>query len=299
MFLGNTDPVSSSVDGFMYEALLRKIEKFTVFPAGALLAFLLVLSQALLLNALVNRYRMMQKSNYLTGMSYLLISSLFVEWFRLSSVMIVSSLIIWALSKLSDIHINPNPRTTIFNIGMLVGISGFFYYPAFLFLILVFFGLALSRPFRFQEWLLALLGLIAPYYFLLAILFLRGRLDLPALPALSFNLPVIENKNFVLLAVILVTVLTLAGIYFVNQNMRRQVVQTRKNWNLIFFYLVLAIFLGFFNPAHAFGYFFLAAVPLAMIAGAAFLYPEKRWFRITLHWSMAAIALLTAYYLRK
>lgn len=298
MFLGNTDPVNSSVDGFLYGLIIRKIEKIAVFPVAALLAFFLVLSQALLLNHLVNRYRMMQKSNYLTGMSYLLISSLFTEWYRLSSAMMVSSFLIWALSRLSDINTNPNPRTTIFNIGMLVGISGFIYYPAIFFLVFIFLGLAFSRPFRLQEWMVAILGLIAPYYFLIAILFLRGTVDLPALPGLSLNLPFIGYRTYVLIAVILITIAVMAGVYFVNQNMRRQIVQTRKNWNLVFFYLVLAVFLAFFNPAHEFGYFYLAIVPLSMLAGAAFLYPDKRWFRISVHWSMAILALITGYYLR-
>lgn len=299
MFLGNTEPVSSSVDGFLYDLITRKIENITAFPAAALLAFFLVLSQALMLNHLVNRYRMMQKSNYLTGMSYLLISSLFTEWYRLSSVMMVSSFLIWALSRLSDINTNPNPRTTIFNIGMLIGISAFFYYPAVFFLVFIFLGLAFSRPFRIQEWLLATLGLIAPYYFLIAVLFLRGRLDLPSIPAFSLNLPNIDHRTYVLIAVILITIAVLAGVYFVNQNMRRQIVQTRKNWNLVFFYLLLAILLAFFNPAHEFGYFFLAIVPLSMLTGAAFLYPDKRWFRVLVHWSMAVLALITGYYLRK
>ena len=88
------------------------------------------------------------------------------------------------------------------------------------------------------------------------------------------------------------------GIYFIQDNMRRQVVQVRKSWNLIFLYLLVALFIPFLNDSHRFDYWILTAVPISIISGAAFLYPERKLVPGILHWGMVAVSLVVNYYLR-
>ncbi len=97
---------------------------------------------------------------------------------------------------------------------------------------------------------------------------------------------------------IIVMLTVLVGIYFIQNNMRRQVVQARKNWNLVFLYLVVAVFVPFLNASQQFDYWILTAVPIAAMAGAAFLYPERKWFALVMHWGMVVISLVIGYYLR-
>ena len=79
-----------------------------------------------LFNKLVNDQRIMQRPNYLTGMSYLLITSLFMEWNVLSSPLIINSLLIWVWAKMSGLYSNPKPKTALFNIGIAIGICTLF-----------------------------------------------------------------------------------------------------------------------------------------------------------------------------
>ena len=139
------------------------------------ISFLLLFTQAVNFNRLVNDQRLMQKPNYLTAMAYLLITSLFTEWNVLSAPLIINTLLIWVWSSMSRLHNDHNPKTSLFNIGIAIGLSSFFYFPSLAFAGLIVFGLLVTRAFRVSEWVVALLGIIAPYYFLLAYVFITDK----------------------------------------------------------------------------------------------------------------------------
>ncbi len=165
LFLHPKIPQPQQIDGFLYKALLKWLQPFgNGLPViYAVIAFLLLFTQAISFNKLVNDQRIMQRPNYLTGMSYLLITSLFLEWNMLSSPLIINTLLIWVWAKMSGLHNNPRPKTALFNIGVAIGLSTFFYFPSLAFAALIIFGLAITRPFKMAEWLLALFGIITPY----------------------------------------------------------------------------------------------------------------------------------------
>jgi len=298
MFLHPQVPQPQQLDGFLYKAFLAWMKPM----AGnaplvySLIAFVLLYIQAISLNKLVNNQRLMQKPNYLTAMSYLLFTSLFADWYYLSSPLIINTLLIWVLSLLCELHSNNSPKTSLFNIGMITGVATFFYFPSIAFALLIIVGLGITRPFRLPEWLIALLGILTPYYFLGAWLFLTGRWRGYHFPGVSVTVPKFHQTGWAYSAVGIVAFTILVGIYFIQANMRRQLLQVRKSWNLIFLYLVVAVFVPFLNASSNFDYWILTAVPIAAMSGAAFLYPEKKWFAITMHWSMVMIAIVIGYF---
>ena len=238
----------------------------------------------------------MQRSNYLTGMSFLLVTSLFSEWNMLSAPLIINTLLIWVWAKMSGLHNNPQPKTSLFNIGIAIGLSTFFYFPSLAFAALIIFGLALTRPFKLAEWLIALLGIITPYYFLLAWVFLTDKWKGYKFPGFAVTNPKFNQTNWAYAAIIIVLFITVIGLFFIQQNFRRQLIQARKSWNLVYLYLIVAVFVPFVNATHTFEYWILCAVPLSAILGAAFLYPAKKWFPLLLHWLMVAFVIVISYF---
>ena len=286
------------IDGFLYKALLNWLQ-----PIGknlpviyAVIAFCLLYFQAVYFNKLVNDQRIMQRPNYLTGMSYLLITSLFMEWNVLSSPLIISSLLIWVWSKMSGLHNNQNPKSALFNIGIAIGVCTFFYFPSLAFAALIIFGLALTRPFKLAEWLIALAGIITPYYFLLAIVFLTDKWKGYKFPGFAVTYPVFNQSQWAYAAIIIVLLTSIAGIFYIQQNFRRQLIQARKSWNLTFLYLLVAVFVPFVNASHTFEYWILCAVPLSAFVAATFFYPAKNLFPVILHWLMVAFVIVISYF---
>lgn len=298
MFLHPKIPQLQQVDGFLYRALLKWIK-----PVGdslpviyALIAFLLLFTQAVSFNKLVNDQRIMQRPNYLTGMSYLLITSLFVEWNMLSAPLIINTLLIWVWAKMSGLYSNPKPKAALFNIGIAIGLSTFFYFPSLAFAALIIFGLAITRPFKPAEWLIALFGIITPYYFLLAIVFLTDQWKGYQFPGFAVTNPVFNQTQWAYAAIIIVLFASIVGIFFIRQNFRRQLIQARKSWNLAFLYLAVALFVPFVNATHTFDYWILCAVPLSAFLGATFLYPSRNWFPLLLHWLMVVFVIVISYF---
>jgi len=300
MFIHPQIPLPQQTDGFLFKLLLSQLSGVgksipLIYP---LISFILLYTQAITLNALVNQHRLMQKPNYLTGMAYLLITSLFAEWNILSAPLIINSLIIWVWSRMSKLYNEPNPKGSLFNIGMAIGISSFFYFPTISFSVLVIVGLLITRPFKLPEWIVALLGLASPFYFLLAYVYVMDKWQGYHFPGVAVTLPHFIESRWALAAVIIALFTTVAGFIYVQKNFRRQLVQARKSWNLIFLYLLIALFVPFINASHSFVYWILSAVPIAVIAGAGFLYPQKRAFPLILHWLMVAFAIAFSYFVQ-
>ena len=298
MFLRPTVPQPQQIDGFLYKALLKWLQPFgnNLPVLYAFITYGLLYTQAIAFNRLVNEQRLMQRSNYLTGMSFLLVSSLFSEWNMLSAPLIINTLLIWVWAKMSGLHNNPQPKTSLFNIGIAIGLSTFFYFPSLAFAALIIFGLALTRPFKLAEWLIALLGIITPYYFLLAWVFLTDKWKGYKFPGFAVTNPKFNQTNWAYAAIIIVLFITVIGLFFIQQNFRRQLIQARKSWNLVYLYLIVAVFVPFVNATHTFEYWILCAVPLSAILGAAFLYPAKKWFPLLLHWLMVAFVIVISYF---
>jgi hypothetical protein len=163
---------------------------------------------------------------------------------------------------------------------------------------LVIVGLLITRPFKLPEWIVALLGLASPFYFLLAFVYVMDKWQGYHFPGVAVTLPHFIESRWALAAVIIVLFTTVAGFIYVQKNFRRQLVQARKSWNLIFLYLLIALFVPFINASHSFVYWILSAVPIAVIAGAGFLYPQKRAFPLILHWLMVAFAIAFSYFVQ-
>ncbi len=299
-FLHPTIPEPQQIDGFLYKALLKWLQPFgshlPMLYSGIMYALLYM--QAVTFNKLMNDHRMMQKPNYLTGMSYLLVTSLFPEWNILSAPMIICTILIWVWAKMCGMYNNTSPKTSLFNIGIGIGLCTFFYFPSLAFAALIIFGLALTRPFKLAEWLIVLLGIMAPFYFLLSWVFLTDRWKGYVFPGFAVTTPRFNQTNWAYAAIILVLFATAIGFFYVQQNFRRQLIQARKSWSLVNLYFIVAVFVPFINATHTFEYWILCAVPLSAWIGAAFLYPAKNWFPHILHWLMVAFVIVISYFVK-
>lgn len=288
-------PVPESMDGFIYRLLLRWLEHLNLPFVYPLISFVLIFIQALSINRLVINQRLNSKPTYLVGMSYLLITSLIPEWQQLSATLITNTFLIWILSKLCLLHNNQSPKTLIINIGLMIGVASFFYFPALGFIILVIISLIISRPFILPEWLLLFVGVITPYYFFASWVFLTDRINNYQLPAIKVirHLRLDDSIYYFGFAILFFGILS--GIYFVRKNFLRQIVQTRKSWSIIFFLLFISFVIPFVNNGIKLDYWILLTVPASIILSAAFYYPEKKWFPITLHWCFIAIIIAVSY----
>ncbi len=298
IFLNPRVPQLQSTDGPLYSSFIIWMKG--VFAGSSIvfsiISFILLYLQAIVFNKVANDQRLFQKPTYLIGMSYLLITSLFGDWFALSASLMVSTVLIWVWSKLCTLHNNNTVKTTVYNIGLSIGVACFFYYPLIIFTLLFMVGIAITRPFKLNEWLIGLIGISTAFYFFASWLFLTGQWNTYRLPRAITANPVFEQGKWAMAVLVILLLAMMLGIYFVQRNMRRQIVQTRKSWQLIYLYLLGGLLVPFVNSAGNFGNWILIAVPLSLLISSAFYYPDKKWFPRILHWVMVAIAVAIGYF---
>src|SRR5262249_37387347 len=125
MFMHPHVTTAQAKDGILFHGILSFLEptgKSTpvIYPV---LAFVLLYTQAITLTRLINNYRMMNRSNYLPGMAYLLITSFFPEWNYFSAPLLINTLLIFVLGWLFKIYNHPRGKGIVFNVGLIIGVS--------------------------------------------------------------------------------------------------------------------------------------------------------------------------------
>ena len=290
-------PVAKESNGFLFNNLLGVIKPtLDAFPVTyTFITYLLLFTQAVSFNQILNNRRLMQKPNYLPAMSYLLITSFFVEWNVLSGPLIINTLMIWVWAKMSNLYNNKHAKTTLYNIGIAIGLVSFFYFASITLGLLIIFALLIMRPPKVAEWLIALIGIVTPWYFLFVWLFLTDKLYSFYVSEFRFLKPAFHQNIIAYIAVIFVIGMALIGGFFVQSFSGKQVVQVRKSWSLMLLYLIVAIFIPFINISHNFEYWLLAVVPLSAFVACAFFYPKLKWIPAALHWIMAGFVIYMQY----
>ena len=277
LFLQPENITATAEDGKLYTFLISFIGNAENNGfAGAALAFLLVYSQALMVNSLVNEQRMTSRQSYLPAMAYLLITSLLPEWMYLSASLVSSTLIIWAFIKLFRLYNVASAYASIYNIGLIVGISSFIFFPSSAFILCLLFGIMVLRPFQFNELILLLVGLITPYYFYAVYLYLTdGFVYANLLPKFVFRVPGFKSTGVFIGVIISLVLPFIIGIYQVQTHLRKMVIQVRKNWVILLLYLILAMLIPFINNASLLDNWVLALPAFAAFHCCAYLYPKK------------------------
>jgi hypothetical protein len=275
LFLFPKNIKATELDGGIYQWLISVMPDENGFLTS-LLAFFLLYVQSLMVNYLVNEFRMTTRQNYLPAMAYLLITSLMPEWTYLSSAMVASTLVIWMFIKLFSLYNTAVARPHIFNIGLITGVSSYIYFPSASFMICMLLGIMILKPFRLNEIILFIFGCLTPYYFHAVYLFLNDRLSFANfVPKIELKVPVMKSSIWLAAATVLLTVPFLLGGYFIQVHLRKMLIQIRKNWSIVLLYLLIAFFVPFLNSHQTFYAWVMLMAPFAAFHGSAYFYQTK------------------------
>lgn len=298
LFLHPVKPMSDQGNNYIYYLLLQLLEPVSANAPiiFSLLAFLLIFTQATLLNRIVNSFKLFPKPNYLVGMSFILTTSLIKEWTSFSAPLLINSLMIWIWYRMVGLYNNNNPKTSIFNVAVLVGLLPLIYSPAMAFVLLLLIALIITRPLDITEWMVAILGIITPYYFLFVILFLSDQWAFSKIvPYVLFHFPKLPVSVWVSTGMGLLVIPFLSGGYFVQANLNKMLIQVRKAWGLLLWFFIISLIIIFINPANTYMHWMLLLIPIAAFHAATYFYMGSRGLASALHWLTFAFAILTAY----
>lgn len=283
--IGHTDGILSILLG-KYLADLPSTALFVGYQA-------LIIIQAIRLNMVLTEFRMFQSTNYTTAMTYILFTGFISEWSSVSAALISNSLVLWIFIKLSRLYNNQSPRTLLFNIGILVTLTIIAYQPTAILILVVLFALAIVRPFRIAEWLVLLMGVLLPYYFLASYLYLtdQTRNLIGYWPGVRLHLPVARPDTWLLITLGYLFLALLVGLYFWQKFNNRMVIQIRKNWYVMMVLLLILLPIPFIFSGVGMESAVLSLIPLTAFVANGYSYPKRLLVPNLLFWLAFALIL--------
>lgn len=227
----------------------------------------------------------MTKANFLPGMAYILITSLLPEFSRLSSPLLASTLFILLFINLFSANNEKITKGSIFNAGLIAGFAILIFLPSLLFLIWVYAAFAMLRPFKLNEWLLLLMGVLAPYYFLGIYLYLTDSFSWNYFyRGLSISLRTEKYTIWHAGGLFLVLMPLLAGIYYIQALSGRMLIHVRKAWILMIIYAAICFIMTFFNTGSGVENWVLILLPSAAIHGFGYFNAELKLYPKIAFW---------------
>jgi hypothetical protein len=299
IFLYPRSPVANEGDNYIYKGILAFLAPLTsVAPViFSFLAFILLFAQATLLNRISNSIKLFPRPNYLVAMSYILVTSLMIEWSYFSAPLLVNTLMIWVWYRLIGLYNSNNPKTSVYNVAVLIGVLPLVYSPSIAFILLLMLALLITRPLRITEWMVALLGLVTPYYFLIGYLYLTDQWALSkVIPTIYFYLPQLPSSLWVTGGIALLVLPFLFGGFYVQDNLNKMLIHVRKSWSLLLVFLISSLLIIVILRGTNYLHWMLITVPICTFHAAAYYYIPKTGLAQFLHWVIFIFAIVLNYY---
>ncbi|WP_447642637.1 MULTISPECIES: DUF6427 family protein [Chitinophagaceae] len=252
------------------------------------LTYLVIVSlQANRLNATSNNLFLFPKENALPGMVYVLFTALLPQWCHISSALIVNTLFIEILATFRLLQTSSKPEKLVFNLSMLASVGVILYPPCLIWAVIVLFSMLSLCSFKFRLIFVWIIGLLLPFYFLAAYLFLADRFPqlLHFVPQVSLhNLVLKEQPLIYLIAFGFVVLTALIGILSGQQNSGKLLIAARKVWGLSTLAFFLTIGNAFLFPEEAIAILLLAIVPASLLGANTFYYTQSKWLSNVWFW---------------
>jgi hypothetical protein len=282
-------------DHFLYGHLINVLNYLLGGGAFAytMLAVVMQLGQALYLNNIAIRRKMVAKPTYNIAFFYIVLTSLSPMLTYFSELLLVNWLVLIALDILLGIHQTPHPRKNVYNAGFFLSFAALLHFPAVNYLLLLVFALLMLRSFNPAEWIVGLMGYITPVYFVAALLFLIDRLpEMLLWPHWSFwadNYRV-ANPVYAIGTIAGVVILLVSGAVVLQGNMGKISVFTRRNWSLISIYMFLSVILALTSAKAVTGVWLALMPSLAMImAQPLYIEKNKRFSNFIFYFSLILV----------
>jgi hypothetical protein len=249
--------------------------------AGFLFAFVLVFFSAIMLNRILETYDLIPKNNLIPALVYMVLMSHSTEQQSLNPILISGLCLLVVLYIMFSIYNENEAYSTIFNAGVLIAFSSFFYFPSFIFIFFVWLTFFVYRLYHWREWVIVLAGFITPWLFLLVYFFWSDRLELVynALMVsitgfstfeLNFHLPVLSIITLGFIALLFLwSFLKLAG------ELQEKVISIRKKYWSAFWFLFLGTVTFIFSGSDAVFILSYLAVPVTMFMAYALTHQKK------------------------
>lgn len=239
-------------------------------PTNNKIAFsLLLLVQALVINTMVNTFKVAKQNSFITAICYILLHFSYVDIDVCSPVVLGNTFLLWSLYSMFSSYEKRVSLGAIFNIGFGAAVAALLYNGFIVYFFWIIIGLLIVRSFDLQEFILLLLGFFTPFFFLGTYHFLGDNFGtwIDQELMIHYSTMVVHYDTnielYLLLAVLLLPCLlalgNLQGLYFKTTS------REKKYINVVLLMPVIALF-SFLTQNQLYSYHFtLFIIPISIL----------------------------------
>ncbi|KAF0129378.1 MAG: hypothetical protein FD155_2606 [Bacteroidetes bacterium] len=209
-FISPPEPATADLLSPGYSFLLPF---FAHFPfLSVLLAFLLLLFQAFLLNSILANYQMIGRVSSIASFVFVVVMSLSPEQTRMYPLLLALPLLLLAVAVMFRMYESVDNELDIFNTAFLISLASMLFFPVVVMIIWVYFSLFIMRITKPRSWIIPIIGLFTPYLFLATYYFMQNQLIAKSLvysavtKVISFQIALPPIVSLVTLGVLLLIV---------------------------------------------------------------------------------------------
>ena len=264
---------------------------------NVVLTSLLIGGQAIFLNYIINSHKVLKSKTFLVALFYVLINGSAFVLFSLNLILVVNTFILLMLHQLFMLYNSVQANARLFNLGFFVGVVAVLYNPLIILFPLVIFSITYVRTPKGKDFLILIIGLLVPFIYWSAYLYLTNQLITTIDNYLLFHQDTVE-KGIILNSYFLygLGLLTLAAIFNLLTTLGRKVVKTRKLLIIVLLLLLVSSATYFYNTQNFRVTYLLLGIPVAIILAHFFL-NMKRKMLAELIFVMLIVGLVLDYFL--
>jgi hypothetical protein len=232
----------------------------------------LILSNAVLLNAVFNSHEFLDKNTYIISLIYVVMTPMFVPLNQFSPVLFAHFFMIATLSVIFHLKQNTDGKMTVFNAGVLISFA--FIALPYLLILLPFILImnVIIRPFLWRELFLCLAGMSIPLIYYFSYLFLFDQFQFHwSFPNWSFHQYSKAWNEYPM--AILFFILLLISLFSLGARMLKSSLRLKKQIQMLGLLFTALIIIGSidFYLSGTLTYLSLAIIPLSYFLTYAFL----------------------------
>lgn len=294
-FFDRWEPLS--LDGYQM-LLYRLVYSFFIeyLTWGRIVSILIVLLLAAYLIRINYRFIILRKQSYLPALLFVVFSGFILDLQRFTPILPAAIVYLYMIEVLFQNYEKRTLTDNIFKISFFIGIASFFYAPSLLFMIPLWIGMILLRPFFWREWVYSLLGVLLPFAFYLIIGFLSDTYFLK-LHTLKDNLFYFSQDKIYtgfLNRAVLFYVLFLLWL-IISYMMRTELktkVKTRRFLQFLFLLSISSLLVLLLIPSVGKEFLIILFIPLSFLTANYYINSRRKfWIQVSIYYLILLIVM--------
>ena len=254
--------------------------------------------QAVFLNFIINQEKLIKGNTHLVGLFYVMLNGGVSTIFTINPVIISNTFLLTMLFLVFKLYSTNDAKSLLFNIGFLLSISILFYTPLIFLFPLIWISLSYLRTPSFRDYFISLIGLLLPFIYLCAYLYLTDKLytsniiDWIYFPSIFPSQLVFPPYSYYLIVLIGFVVLAGSSLFI---QLSREVVKDRKLFVVLILLTIFILTIIMINNDYN-SLYILLTIPFSVVLANYFYKLKKEWLA-EVFFILFVLGILAGYFL--